>query len=252
MIVARKLRVALLGVLVLACCSAYAQTPNLEPGSAGSPVPIVSFELVRPGVEPSHYSIAVESTGKAAYRADEDGKQGENSSSTAGDPYLVKFTVSEPNRSRIFELAKQANLFNGNFDYTKTRIANTGTKTLTYSEGQLPTPFQYPVKGVQNQATYNWSENPAIQELTRIFEGMQTTLEFGRRLDFERRFDKLGVEAELKRLQELQKNGQAEEIQAIETILTNISNDSSVMHIARERAREILNASRAKTSGKQS
>lgn len=228
--------------------TAKAQTPDLEPNRSGSPIPIVSFELVRPGVSPPHYSIAVESTGNAAYRADETA-QGDKGGTSGEEPYLLKFTISEPNRSRIFELAKQANLFKGNFDYTKTRIANTGAKTLSYSEGRLPDPFQYPVKGIQNQTTYNWSENPAIQELTRIFEGIQTTLEFGRRLDFDRRFDKLGLDAELKRLQELQKSGQVQEMQAIETVLANISNDVSIMHIARQRAKEILNASRAKSQG---
>jgi hypothetical protein len=213
-----------------------AQTPNLNPDTGSSPIPIVSFELERPGGQPPHYSIAVESTGRAAYRAEEQPGQGQD----PGEPYVTKFTVSDPNKTRIFELAKQANRFNGKFDYIKSKIANTGAKTLTYSEGRLPDIYQYPVKGVQNQTTYNWSENPAIQQLTQMFEGMAATLEFGRRMDFARRFDKLGLDAELKRLQEMQKSGQVDELQAIAPTLTNISNDVSVMHIARERARQIL------------
>lgn len=238
--------------LVLSCIllsGAQAQTPDLDPNGVASPTPIVSFDLVRPGVTPPHYSIAVESTGKAAYRAEERTEQDDNPATSTEEPYVLKFTISEPNRSRIFELAKQANLFKGNFDYTKSRIANTGAKTLTYAEGKLPEPFHYPVEGILSQTTYNWSENPAIQELTRIFEGIQVTLEFGRRLDFDRRFDKLGLDGELKRLQEMQKSGQVQEVQAIETVLNNISNDVSVMHIARQRAREILNASRGKMQG---
>jgi hypothetical protein len=229
--------------------AANAQTPDLEADRPGSPIPIVTFEIVRPGVNPPHYAIAVESAGRAAYRADEKTEQEVGSGAQTEEPYFLKFTVSEPNRSLIFELAKQANMFKGDFDYTKSRIANTGIKTLAYSEGRLADPFQYPVEGIQNKTTYNWSENVAIQELTRIFEGMQTTLEFGRRLEFERRFDKLGLDQELKRLQELQKSGQAQEVQAIEAVLTNISNDLSVMHVARQRAREILNASRGKSQG---
>ncbi len=229
--------------------AAHSQVPDLEPTRPGSPVPIVSFELVRPEVQPPHYAIAVESTGRAAYRSEPATNAADDKTTSAEEPYMVEFTMSDPTRSRIFELAKQANMFKGNFDYTKTRIANTGAKTLAYSEGRLQTPLQIPVKGVHTQTTYNWSENPAIQELTKIFEGIQTTLEFGRRLEFDRRFDKLGLDAELKKLQELQKGGQVEEVQAIAPVLTKISDDVSVMHIARKRAREILNTANGKSQG---
>jgi hypothetical protein len=219
-----------------------AQEPTLEPGRSDATVPMVSFDFEHPAMDPDHYAIAVQSTGPAAYRSEPLVRLGE----PPGDPYLVKFTMSPSTCQRVFELAKQTNYFKGEFEYTKSKIANTGIKTLTYMEGHFPPDLEHPVKGKLNQTTYNWSENPAIQELTRIFQGISTTLEFGHRLDFERRFDKLGLDAELKRMAEMQKTGQLEEVQAIAPTLKNIANDVSVMHIARQRAQEILTGAASK------
>ncbi len=213
--------------------SSWAQTSKLE--SNGASVPVVSFDFVWDSNKPPHYAIAVDSTGTAAYRSDESVQAG-----SSDEPYLLKFVVDEPTRSKIFELAKEANYFKGDFDYTRTRIANTGTKTLTFTEGHLPNDLQHPVKGVENQASYNWSQNLAIQQLTKIFQDMSYTIELGRTLDFKRRFDKLGLDAELKFAEGMQKNGDMEQVQVIAPVLKKIANDYSVMHIARERAQHIL------------
>lgn len=228
-------------LLIAAGHPANAQKPDLEPDTQVSPVPVIKFEFVRPGVDPPHYAIAIESTGRAAYRADPAPDKGQ----IPGDPYIVKFTASDRTRQRIFELADQVNRFNGNFDYTKSRIANTGLKTLVYSVGRLETIVGQPVKGQHNQTTYNWSENPAIQELTSLFEGISTSMEFARRIDFDRRFDKLGLDAELKRMEQMQKDGQLQEVHAVAPSLSRIVDDFSVMHIARERAKRILAAASA-------
>jgi hypothetical protein len=224
----------LVAVLIAVPCSA--QVPNLNPGKEGNTVPVVMFEFSWGNVKPSHFAIAVESTGKAAYRSDElkPDAQGDT------DAYFTKFVITEPTRDKIFELAKQANFFKGDFDYTKTRIAQTGIKTLTYLEGHLPNDFEHPTQGQENKTTYNWSENPAIQELTKIFESISSTIELGRTLDFDRRFEKLGLDDVLKNAEEMQKAGDLTQLQLIAPALRNVVNDTSVMNIARERAQRLL------------
>jgi hypothetical protein len=241
------LSILTLGFCLIACIgTSWAQVPDLNPNRKQEvPVPIVTFEFVWTNAQPAHYAIAVESTGTAAYRSDDT----YDKDKTLGDSYMTKFVVTEPTRDRIFELAKQANYFKGDFDYTKTRIANTGVKTLTYMEGNLVDNFTMPVKGREHQATYNWSQNPAIQQLSQIFQGISSTFELGRRLEFKRRFDKLGLDAELKRAEEMQKNGSLEQVQVIAPVLKDIANDVSVMHVARETAKRILNAAEAQQSG---
>ena len=224
------------------------QVPNLEPNrKLNPPLPIVAFDFVWTSAKPAHYAIAVESIGNAAYRSDETFANGK----PAGDPYIEKFVITEPTRSKIFELAKEANYFKGDFDFTKSRVANTGIKTLTYMEGNLVDNFDIPVKGQEHQVTYNWSQNPAIQQLTSIFQGISATFELGQKLEFERRFDKLGLDAELKSAEEMQKNGSLEQIQAIAPTLKKIADDVSVMHIARERAKRLLGAAGGQQSEQQ-
>jgi hypothetical protein len=217
----------------------HAQQPDLEPKTPGDkPAPVIAYDQVFPGVIPAHFSVAVESTNRAAYRSDDIGTQGVSASSK-GDPFEQKFTVSETTRTRIFQLAKQANYFRGNFNYTKGRIANTGAKTLSYSEGPEDW-FGKPTNGVRYETTYNYSENTAIQELTAIFQNISNTLELGQRLNHLHRFDRLGLDAELKRAEEMAKSGQLLELQAILPALQQVVDDSSVLHIARERAQQLI------------
>ena len=124
--------------------------------------------------------------------------------------------------------AKTLNYFNGNFDI-KHKVAFTGTKTMIYAD-----PARY------FKTSYNYSENKDIEELTRLFQGISNTIEHGRKLQFVRRFDKLGLEKELKGMEEMARNGYLAEIQIIAPTLQNIANDSSVLHIARERAQRLL------------
>ena len=199
-------------------------------------VPTVTFEFAWPGADPAHYALAVDSTGRAAYRDDDPAAD-----SQTGDPYLYKFVVSEPTRSRIFQLAQQAHYFQGDFDYKKGRIAQTGIKTLSYREGPGELFFQ-PTNGVRTQTSYNWSENPAIQQLTTLFQDIAATLQAGRKLNFLRRFDKLGLEAELKHIEESQKSGSMAELQAIAPALQEVAQDPGVMHVSRQRAQHLLSA----------
>jgi hypothetical protein len=239
----RKLFVVLLVSGWLAVVG-HAQQPNLDPKTnADKPAPVVAYDQVFPGVIPAHFAVAVESTRRAAYRSDDIVPEGVSASSK-GDPFEQKFTVSETTRARIFQLTKQANYFRGNFNYTKGRIANTGAKTLSYSDGPEDW-FGKPTNGVRYETTYNYSENTAIQELTTIFQNISNTLELGRRLNHFRRFDRLGLDAELKRAEEMAESGQLLELQAILPALQQVVDDSRVLHIARESAQHLIGLAQA-------
>ncbi len=212
-------------VLALGCGMSFAQTPNLEPNSKTSQLPIVSFDFALPGTTPPHYSIAVEPDGKAAYRADEVPAAG----AVADQPYTLKFVLSEPTRARIFELTLALNCFKGNFEFRGGRIANMGAKTLKCAYADH-----------ESQTTYNYSTNEKLQELTTIFQNISNTLEYGRRLAFLHRFDKLGLEAEMKSMEEQAHNNRLAELQVAAPQLEAILNDSSVINVTRRRAEHLL------------
>ena len=170
---------------------------------------------------------AVDSTGRAAYESlTAEGPPGQT---VEAEPYKVEFTISEGTRNRIFDLAKQANYFNGAFDFKRHKIAFTGNKTLAFADGSK-----------HFETSYNWSENPAIGELTQIFTAISNTQESARRLQQLRRFDKLGLNQELQYMEALSKNGGLGEVQAIAPLLKEIASDPAIMNIARERAQRLL------------
>ena len=226
--IAAGCRPGLLLALLIVAPALRAQTPKLDPNHPQHPrVPTVTFTFDWPSIEPHRYIISVDSSGDAAYQswmAEPTAEQ-----SIAGEPYMLKFTVSAATRDRIFALARQLNYFNGDFDYRKHRIAFTGDKTVAYAD---------PDK--QFETRYNWSENPGINELTALFQGISTTIESGRRLTRLHRFDRLGLDEELKNLELVAVEHQATELEIIAPILEKLAEDPGVMNIARQRARHIL------------
>jgi len=191
---------------------------------APSATPTVIFNLDAAIVPPSHYSVTVASDGDTAYESSDTQKKEED----ALDPYQLKFTMSQPTLKKIFSLAEAANHFHGDFAF-KGKTAHTGTKTLRYTDQNLDL-----------KQTYEWSQDPSIQQLTTIFEGIATVQESARRLRFLRRFDKLSVDAELKGLERLFDGGDAYELHTIAPLLQTIANDVTLLKAARERARRLL------------
>jgi hypothetical protein len=215
-----------LRALLALSCACLAQSPNPQP-TAGQPVlPIVSFDFHLEGSTPPHYSIVLEPDGKATYRADE-------VSAAAGavptQPYVQQFLVSGPTRSHIFDLTAALHCFQGEFEYRGGRLANMGAKTLmcTWADRETHT-------------TYNYSTNSRLQELVTLFQNMSNTLEYGRRLEYLHRYDKLGLEAALKSMEEQEKNKRLAELQAVAPQLERIFNDSSILNLTRRRAEHLL------------
>jgi len=187
--------------------------------------PEVAFTCDFPGSDPSHYGISVRSDGHASYVSD--GKLAKDADSD--EPFRMEFTVSPATTARIFDIAKKANYFAGDIDSKKKNIASTGSKTLVYKDAQRNT-----------VATYNYSPVPAIEEITTLFQGLSTTLEFGRRLEYDYRYQKLALDEELKRMDDLSGRGGVPEVAAIAPILQKIMNDPSVINGVRARAQRLL------------
>lgn len=233
--------------LALLTGSAAAQVLTLEPNTPGNQsVPAISFDLLFPAAQPAHYVITVESSGRAAYQSDSQAAT-DDAKASQGTPYTQHFLMTEATRARIFALARQVNYFKGNFDYTKHPVADTGTKTLTYTEGQ-PDSTASPTGGRLQSTSYNYSENAAIQQLTAIFQGVAGSAELAGRLDHLRRFDRLGLDAELKRAEEMAQDGQLLELQVAASALRAVADDPATMNLARQRAQHLLRIAQSQPS----
>lgn len=184
----------------------------------------ITFSLDFPGSDPEHYSLAIQSDGHANYES-------RSKAASAGDPeaYLMEFTVSDATRARIFDLAARAHYFSGKLDSGNKKLAFSGAKKLGYNDGQK-----------RFSADYNYSPQPPVQQLTTLFQSISATLEFGRRLAYDHRYQKLALDEESKHLEDQANSGELAELQTIKPILRAIYDDPSVINVVRARVQRIM------------
>jgi hypothetical protein len=182
-----------------------------------------TFDLAE--ANPSHYEIEIGNDGQGFYVSN--GKFDEHSD--PADPARLRFTVSDTVRAQIFALAQRAHYFTGKVDSGRKNLANTGAKTLRYKDAKQ-----------NSQATYNYSPLQPVEQLTAIFQALSATMEFGRRLVYLHKYQKLALDDELKKMEELEGENDLGDVQAIAPVLQDIANDSSVMNVSRARALRLL------------
>jgi hypothetical protein len=187
--------------------------------------PAVTFTLDFPGSQPEHYSLRVQSDGAAHYESS--GRLSPDSDET--DSFDLDFTASPATGQKIFDLAAKAGYFQKGLDSHRKNIAFTGKKTFSYKDGER-----------SGESTFNYSSQPAVQELTNLFQDLSSTLEFGRRLHYDHRYQKLALDEELKRMQEMARTSPLVELTAIAPILQQIVGDPTVINVSRARAQRLL------------
>ena len=94
----------------------------------------------------------------------------------------------------------------------------------------------------KTSATYNYAAVPEVQELTRIFQNLSSTLEYGRRLAYCHRHQKLALDQESKQMESTANSGGLEDIAAVAPILQKIIDDRSVLNVVRFRLQKLLDA----------
>jgi hypothetical protein len=207
---------------------AFAATSSLlvsqQTSGAGISLAVVTFTFDFPRSNPEHYSISVDATGHSRYECTE--KITEDSEEQV---YKFEFEISPANRKRIFEWAKQAQYFGGKLDSGNRKVAFAGRKILSYQDGQRTF-----------TARYNYSNVAAVQQLTALFQNMASTLEYGSRLSYYHRYQKLALADELKHMEAQAKNSEISELQAVAPALQEIVEDTSVLNGVRARAKQLI------------
>jgi len=210
--------VVVLAALVSQVHGAQAQKPD-----QASATPSITFERVWEDFTPQSVTITVSANGATKYSSRSPGKNDD------ADEYQTEFTMSRDRCDKLFRYAKEADYFQGDFTFKKHAVASTGKKTLTYVDASR-----------HFNTAYDYSEHKAIQEITGIFMGISNTIEHGRKLQFLRRFDKLGLESELKVMEDAAESHSLVEIQLIAPTLESIAEDHAILNIARQRAHRLL------------
>ncbi len=211
-----------------------ATLPAQEPPPAAVPTfaqATITYRFDWPQGAPwTKFSIDVQADGRAHFN----GTPHPEANNSDTDPVQQDFTMVPGNRERIFDLTQKLNYFQGDLDAHIKHIAQTGQKTLRYQSPQA-----------HSAAAFNWSQNPDVQELVQLFTGVATTIDYGRKLEFQYRFDKLGMAERLKELEQLKADHEIAELHLINPILKKIADDPNVMNIARESAQRLLKSQTA-------
>ncbi|MGA8499911.1 MAG: hypothetical protein WA254_10395 [Candidatus Sulfotelmatobacter sp.] len=211
-------------------------TPSMAQQAASGSAPsaaTVTFTLDFPQSNPGRYSIAIDTSGHARYEC-----MGRVAEDSEDEAYRAEFQVSAANRERVFSLARQAKYFSGAVDSNNGKLAFTGTKLLSYQDGRR-----------SNTAHYNYSNLAPVQQLTTLFQDMAATLEYGRRLAYYHRYQKLALDDELKRMETQARNNELSEIQSVAPVLQEILEDSSVINVVRARAKELIDMGSGAANG---
>ncbi len=198
----------------------------------------VSYHQDRLGLLVPHYTIAVRENGRATYHAELAPITPAGGRPQTGDaadvpapppPVDREIIISPETTAKIFELARATDRFHVECASKAKNIADTGSKTLKYAgpDGQ-------------GQCIYNYTEIKPIATLTDIFQTTALTIEMGRKLDFKRRFDRLGLDAEMITLGNLLEAHQASEVGTIAPTLRAIAGDTELLQRVRLRAAKML------------
>jgi hypothetical protein len=136
--------------------------------------------------------------------------------------------LGSPLVRRIFQLAGELHNFEGMDLDVHRRIANLGQKTFRYEKG-----------GEAHEVTFNYTLNDAASQLLDVFEGIareETDLS-----DLKRtmRYDRLGVNDVLIRVQDDYSKKLLPEPDKLVATLDEIAADQKIIDMARERARTL-------------
>ena len=212
--------------LVLLSLTSRAQ--EVAPATTAPSTSQVSFHFERTGLSVPKFTLTVNEDGTGRYEADQV-IAAQAGSDTSTQHIDRKLSLSLSTTAQIFSIARALDRFNAKCASAAKNIADTGIKTLDYSG-----------EGGSGTCTYNYSQDKRVVALTDLFQAIAFTLDSGRKLDFDHRFDRLGLDATMASLVEQVDAGRAAELGTIATTLRSIAQDSELLERVRLRAAKLL------------
>ena len=227
--------IRLLSATLLAAVTALAQQP--DPPPAAAPQAQVSLQFDRPGLPVPKFTLTVNEDATGRYEADQVLPVQPGVSAAPETQHIDrKITLSLATTVRIFAAARELNRFNFTCASNLKNIADTGTKTLHYRGD-----------GGDGSCSYNYAQDKRVVALTDLFQAIARTLDLGRKLDFDHRFDRLGLDNTMATLVEDVDAGRAAELGTIYTTLKSIAQDSELLERVRLRAEKLLRQAQPST-----
>ena len=192
--------------------------PSVFSQAGGVPAKL-TYSRTFKGSTPEYLLITVDSKGSGTFEG--------HKLDEAASPR--PFQLSSATTERIFALAGQLHNFQSVDLDSHRKVANLGLKTLAFQRGEDV-----------NRVVFNYTENRIARELVNVLEAVGTVEEHIATLEFEMKYDPLGLPQELLQIQlELTSKSLADPEMLLPT-LEKIAHGSRFLHLAQERAQQLI------------
>ena len=179
----------------------------------------LTYTKVLQGSSPEYLSVSVDRAGSGSY----DGRKLDD------PPHPRPLKLSDATTQKLFELAAALGDFRAVDLESHKRVANLGTKTLTYEED-----------GQKYQARFNYSLRREAQELSELFEKIAAVEQHIAVLEYAAKYDHLSLPRELLQIQIDLNNKALADPQLMVPTLDQIARNPRFLHLAQVRAQNIL------------
>lgn len=187
----------------------------------------IEVDFSNPAMAPSHWTLTLHPDGSGHFNS-YGGEMAGGNSDLKAPPVNRDIHLSPAFADQVFQTAYGHKLFNENCE-SHLKVAFQGEKTLRY-DGP---------KG-SGSCAFNYSKDRNIQALGDSMLAVEQTIMEGARLEQLLKHDPLGLDEEMDFLVQAAKDGRAQQICAIKTILVQLANDPNVLDGVRKRADMLL------------
>jgi hypothetical protein len=178
----------------------------------------ITFQRLFKGSNPEFIEIKISEDGPSTYDIRQESEE--------RDPQ--QFQVGPAVRSKIFELAQELHNFDGADLDVHRRIAYLGEKVFRYEKG-----------GEAHETRFNYTIDRTASQLLVIFDGLSEQQQDVMDLERKLRYDRLGVNDGLLRLENDLSQRTLPEPERLLPVLDRIAMDTRVVEVARTRARSL-------------
>jgi len=180
--------------------------------------PRIVYMKTFPGSTPAYFAVTIDRTGSATYNESQDPDNAEH------------LQIEEKATMNIFELAQKLDHFKNPLE-SGLKVANMGQKVLRWEDG-----------AERHESKFNYSTSEDAKALNdqfeRISESARLMVELGRVM----KHDRLGVNDAMVKIQIAWDNKRLVGTAQLLPLLDQVAKNESFVHIARERAAQLVDA----------
>jgi len=195
------------------------------------PPEAIVFHFDRPGLPVPRFTLTITPDGTAVYQAayaPEVPKYSPYADSIRAQPpteVTTTVTLAPAPTAALFAKIAEAKAFPNHCASRAKNIASTGAKTLTYHAATC---------------TYDYADDKLIAALTANLQAIAFTLDTGRTITRQQRYDRLALDHTTDYLAESAANGSAADLETIAPTLRALVADPQVLERVRTRAANLL------------